>query len=196
MADEASSSAKSLRHICRSLRLTRFRVTAFPTRLDTTKPTCVFAGGRVMPSALDAEVVSASRACTTTVDPPARTPLFTVEAKSAVERSLAWAASTLGRQDCATLAAACGKNCTSCAGTHPRAETMLARTATIARLVSALAHDLSPLVVGGPPCEHDACEAVFFGLGCRVVNVPVPCLGAGLPRQQLKRLSNVRPSRP
>lgn len=102
-----------------------------------------------MPSALDAEVVSASRACTTTVDPPARTPLFTVKAKSADERSLAWAASTLGRQDCATLAAACGKNCTSCAGTHPRAETMLARTATIARLVSALAHDLSPLVVGG-----------------------------------------------
>ena len=138
-ADEASSSAKSWRHMCRSLRFTLLRVTALPTALDTTKPTCVFTGGRVSAAAC-VEAGFASRACTTTVDPPARTPRRIVDAKSADERSRAWAANTLGRQNLATLAAACVDYCTTRAGTHPRAKTMLARTATIARLIGALAH--------------------------------------------------------
>lgn len=124
---------------CRRRRLTRLRVTALPTALDTTKPTRVdsTAGG----------LLGRSRACTTRVGRPTRTPWRVVARKSADDRSREARGSiacSSGRQLCATLAAASRKDAAAGTGAHAGTETVGAAAAPVAGLESALGHGISP----------------------------------------------------
>lgn len=128
--------------MCRSRRFTRFRVTALPTFLDTTKPTRVTPGGSSLVR---------RRTCTTTDGAAARDPRLTAAAKSIAAFSRWGRGSTVyrrsGRQLGATLAATVGQDGAAGAGTHPGAEAVGAAAPTVAGLESALAHGTDSLIL-------------------------------------------------
>ena len=112
--------------------MTRLRVTALPTALDTTKP--ARDGGLCL-----------ARACTTRVGLPTRTPLRTTERNSSEARSRWGAGNTAagvtsaGEAD-AALATTVRQDGATGAGAHAEAEAMGAAATPVARLESALAH--------------------------------------------------------
>jgi hypothetical protein len=139
----------------RSLRLTRLRVTAFPTFLPTMKPTREGAESDVLDP------------YSTTFRRPDRAPERTVRAKSAAVRTLWIIGSTAGscsllregtpcrrdhpkdawrrrnrlcREFGTALAAARRQDGTTSAGAHAKAETVLLGTTAVIRLKSPLAH--------------------------------------------------------
>jgi hypothetical protein len=121
---------------CRSLRLTRFRVTALPTPLDTTSPT----RSRSLGSRL---------ACKTRVGLPTRTPERMVREKSAERVILTVLGSTgcrggSGGQLLAAFAPAGGQDGPARSSPHPMAEAMGTAAAPVARLERALAHGKAP----------------------------------------------------
>ena len=123
---------------CRNRRFTRLRVTALPTRLDTTNPTrlCCPATGR-------------ARACTTRVPRPTRTPPRSVAPKSFADRNRLAAGNTVsGRQLCTTPTATSRQDRPARPGTHPGPKPVGAGTPAVTRLIGALAHDSAPSIVG------------------------------------------------
>ncbi len=126
---------------CRSRRLTRLRVTALPTCLETTKPTRT-------------DAPCERPACTTSVGRPARAPALVVRRKSSELLIRAERGSTSGRnrsdrnrsgrQLGATFAPASGQDRTAGASPHPEAEAVGAAATPIARLERTLAHGKTP----------------------------------------------------
>ena len=122
----------------RSRRLTRLRVTAFPTALDTTVPTRV---DDVVPGAT----------YSTRVGRPARTPERVTRPKSLVLRSRAAAFSTSspgsGRELGATLGPPGRQDRPSSPGPHPQTKAVGTTAAPVTRLEGALAHGRTPKIV-------------------------------------------------
>ena len=129
--------------MARNLRLTRFRTTAFPTALETTKPTTATAGSLGSPAR-----------CRTSEPLPERTPLRTARSKSAGRRIRHGAGSTRARSGGelgAALAAPTRKDRAARTGTHPQPETMGLRAAPIVRLERPLGHESLQLLRGNAP---------------------------------------------
>jgi hypothetical protein len=129
------------RRRCRSRRFTRLRVTALPTALLTTKPTC----GTECSTGPSSFAVSVSR-CRTTVRVPARRPLRAAVVNRLEEVSRCGRSSTgsarrrSDRELVATLATARGQDGAAGAGTHPQAKAVGLVPAAVVRLERALAH--------------------------------------------------------
>lgn len=137
--DPAGSSERSGRTASRSRRLTRCRVTEFPTALPTVNPTRARSGdGACAPG----------EQWTTTAERPARSPERVVDRKSAERRSRWPAGSTvgpwrLGREADAALGAPRGEHRTARTGAHPSPEAVRLGATTVVRLEGAL-HDRAP----------------------------------------------------
>ena len=125
---------------CRNRRLTRLRVTAFPTALLTTNP-------------MRGPLSSCSSRCTawtTSVGRLTRTPRRVVRRNSFELRILSDRGSTVvdrgdsGGQSGAALAAPGRHDGAAGAGPHPQTETMGTTATSIARLERALAHGKTP----------------------------------------------------
>ncbi len=124
--------------IARSRRVTRLRTTAFPTALDTTKPT---RGARWRSESVIAAWITRNA-------PPLRAPRGprTAARNCAASRSRCRAGSTRcsGSEFGAALAAAAGDDRAARAGAHPLAEAVRLGATTVVGLEGALAHGQSP----------------------------------------------------
>lgn len=123
----------------RRRRLTRLRVTALPTCLETTKPTRTDGPGD-------------RPACTTSVGRPARAPRRVVRRKSSellirAERGSTGGQNRSGRELGAALATARGEDRPAGTSPHPEAEAVGAAATPIARLERTLAHGKTPSYV-------------------------------------------------
>ena len=138
---------------CRSRRLTRLRVTAFPSAPLTTNPM----RGPERPTPIASETTSSGTcaAWTTSVGRLTRRPRLVVRRKSFEFCILNNRGNTViaqaqrsGRQAGAALAAPGGNDGTAGTGPHPQTKAMGAAATPIARLKCALAHGKTPTIFG------------------------------------------------
>ena len=138
---------------CRSRRLTRLRVTAFPSAPLTTNPTRGPGAPARHPSRIN--IVKSCTAWTTSVGRLTRIPRLVVRRKSFELRILSNRGNTVvdrgtmsGGQAGAALAAPGGNDGAAGAGPHPQTKAMGTAATPIARLECALAHGKTPTIFG------------------------------------------------